>query len=438
MAEGSSELDSSVVAAALERLRGAAGAAEATLPEALAELDVAHEELRVAEEELRTQQETITELLAADRQRRAQQLAVSLPVALWGTDSDGRILHGNPAAAELLGLPAARLGRRVLLTFVELADRRSLRQGLSDLRSGDHDHVQVDVTFHGRDGRSRVVRLFGWRDAAPHGPVLLRWLGIELPTGAVVEAAPTPPAAAESPSSATAMARAFAELVLVAPDSTDEQRLLRRIVSVVRGAVPGAAALSVCVGPPVEPELVATDEAIAQVFDGRQMTAGEGPCQEAYEQRTVVVSADVTADDRWPRLRRALTDACVCSVLAVPAQLPDERWVVLNVYSDRVGVFTGDSVRLGEMVAAAIVAILQEAAERAALKGLAANLEAALTSRAVIDQAKGVLIARHGGSADQAFDRLARLSQLLNVKVCELAPLVVTGNPDVLAALDRL
>ena len=148
--------------------------------------------------------------------------------------------------------------------------------------------------------------------------------------------------------------------------------------------------------------------------------------------------ADVPTDDRWPRRRHALTDSSVRSVLAVPAQLPDERWVVLNVYSDHAGVFTGDSVRLGQMVAAAIAAILQEAAERAALKQLAANLEAALTSRAVIDQAKGVLIARHGGSADQAFDRLARLSQLLNVKVRDLAPLVVAGNPDVLAALDRL
>ena len=203
-------------------------------------------------------------------------------------------------------------------------------------------------------------------------------------------------------------------------------------------SVPGATALSVCVGPPVEPELVATDEAIAQVFDGRQMTAGEGACQEAYETGTVITTADVTTDDRWPRLRHALTDARVRSVLAVPAQLPDERWVVLNVYSDRAGVFTGDSVRLGQMVAAAIVAILQEAAERAALKRLAANLEAALTSRAVIDQAKGVLIARHGGSAEQAFARLSGLSQVLNVKVRDLAPLVVAGSPDVLAALDRL
>jgi GAF domain-containing protein len=235
-----------------------------------------------------------------------------------------------------------------------------------------------------------------------------------------------------------AMARAFAELILLPLDSGDEQRLLHRIATVVRGAVRGATALSINVGPPLEPQLLASDEAAAQTFDGRQMAAGEGPCQDAYEQRTDVVTTDVTTDARWPRLRRLLTDGSVRSVLAVPAQLPDERWMVLNVYSDQAGVFTGDSVRLGEMLAAAVAAMLREVADRAALRQLAANLEAALTSRAVIDQAKGVLIARTGASAEEAFARLARLSQVLNVKVRDLAPLVVAGQPDVLTILDRI
>ncbi|MGY1710310.1 ANTAR domain-containing protein [Geodermatophilus sp. SYSU D00758] len=122
----------------------------------------------------------------------------------------------------------------------------------------------------------------------------------------------------------------------------------------------------------------------------------------------------------------------------MPAQLPDQRWMVLNVYSDRPGVFTGGSVRLGEMVAAAVAAILREVAERAALGQLAANLERALTSRAVIDQAKGVLIARTGGSAEDAFDRLSRLSQALNARLRDPAPMVVAGNRDVLTILDRI
>jgi PAS domain-containing protein len=432
--DGAREVDSTVIAAALDRLRQTKLAPEERLAEALTELDVAYEELRAAEEELRTQQQTIEDLLSADRRRREHQVGDALPVALLQTDLDGLIAHGNPAAAELLGLPAARLDRRVLLASAELSDRGPLREALTALATGERDEVQVDVTFHGREGRPRRVRLFGWREAAASEPTVLRWLGIELPDTTDDPAADGPHAA----DAGMAMARAFAELVLLPLDSGDEQRLLHRIVTVVRGAVPGATGMSINVGPPMQPQLLASDDVVAQAFDGRQMAAGEGPCQEGYERRTVVVTPDVLTDERWPRLRDLLTDATVRSVLAVPVQLPDERWVVLNIYSDRPGVFTGDSVGRGEMVAAAVAAILREVAERAALKRLAANLEAALTSRAVIDQAKGVLIARHGGSAEDAFDRLARLSQVLNVKVRDLAPLVLAANPDVLTILDRI
>jgi len=437
-------VDSVVIAAALDRLRAAATAPGDDLLAALAELDVAHEELRVAEEELRTQRETIATLLSADQRRRSNQLTDAMPVPSWQTDADGSILLGNPAAAALLGLPAAGLQRRVLVSCVDLADRGRLRQALSEVASGRRTEVQVDVTLDGGEGPRRPVRLFGWRDSDTPGPVLIRWLGIELPDGAdgrpstfsAREAAAAPMPGPEP--AAIAMAQAFAELLLVPLDSVDEQRLLRRIAALVRGAVPGATSISITVGSPLEPQLQASDEAVAQVFDGRQITAGEGPCTDAYERRGVVVSEDVTGDERWPRLRSALTDGRVRSVLAVPVQLPDDRWGVLGIYSDRAGVFTGDTVRLGQIVAAVVVGILRDAGERARLRRLAVNLEAALTSRAVIDQAKGVLIARYGIPAEDAFARLARLSQALNLKVRDLAPLVVAANPDVFAALDRL
>jgi PAS domain S-box-containing protein len=437
-------IDSAVIAAALGRLRTATAAPGDNLLEALAELDVAYEELRVAEDELRTQHEAIDALLAADQQRRSGQLTDTMPVASMQTDADGIILDGNPAAAGLLGLPAGRLIRRVLFSSVELPDRRLLRRALSEVASGRRSEVQVDVAVRDAGGQVRPVRLFGWRDSDPPGPALIRWLAIELPDGAegrvstfsAREAASVPLPAPEP--AAMAMAQAFADLVLLPSDSVDEQRLLRRIVAVVRGAVPGATSISMTVGPPLEPQLLASDEAVAQVFDGRQMTAGEGPCPDAYLQRAVVVSEDVTGDDRWPRLRRALTDGRVRSVLAVPVQLPDQRWGVLGIYSDRAGVFTADSVRLGQILAAVVAGILRDAADRARLQQLAANLEAALTSRAVIDQAKGLLIGRYGIAAEDAFVRLARLSQALNLKVRDLAPLVVATNPEVLAALDRL
>ena len=68
---------------------------------------------------------------------------------------------------------------------------------------------------------------------------------------------------------------------------------------------------------------------------------------------------------------------------------------------------------------------LRTVSERAALNELAENLDRALSSRAVIDQAKGIMMGRYGGSADEAFHRLAALSQRRNVKLRDVARLLV-------------
>ncbi|MFM9735972.1 ANTAR domain-containing protein, partial [Streptomyces niveiscabiei] len=77
-----------------------------------------------------------------------------------------------------------------------------------------------------------------------------------------------------------------------------------------------------------------------------------------------------------------------------------------------------------------VTGVLHNVAEREALHALARNLEVALTSRAVIDQAKGILMARLGVDADEAFARLVTLSSRRNVKVRDLARLVVEGDTD--------
>lgn len=92
------------------------------------------------------------------------------------------------------------------------------------------------------------------------------------------------------------------------------------------------------------------------------------------------MSADITIDERRPRLRPLLTEAAVRSVLVVPVRLPEERLGVLSVCSDRPGVFTDGSSPLGELLAAAVTAILSEAAERSALRRVSANLATVLSS----------------------------------------------------------
>jgi GAF domain-containing protein len=151
----------------------------------------------------------------------------------------------------------------------------------------------------------------------------------------------------------------------------------------------------------------------------------------------VVLTSDVTADDRWPELARRAPGG-VRSVVALPLREGEEPVGVINVYSSQAGAFGPDICPVAELVAAAVGGVLQSVAEREALRDLAANLEKALTSRAVIDQAKGVLMARFGIDADDAFARLVALSNRLNVKLRDLALLVVEGHAaEVIAAIEH-
>ena len=101
----------------------------------------------------------------------------------------------------------------------------------------------------------------------------------------------------------------------------------------------------------------------------------------------------------------------------------------LNVYARQANVFdTGSRLAATHIAAVAAAAIGNLSLHRAAVER-AANLEAALASRAVIEQAKGILMERHKVSADVAFHLLARASMNTHIKVRILADhLVLTGE----------
>jgi GAF domain-containing protein len=157
---------------------------------------------------------------------------------------------------------------------------------------------------------------------------------------------------------------------------------------------------------------------------------GEGPCWDAYRTGTVVITDDVTTDGRWPALAPLAQRSRVRSVIAVPVREGGETTGAVNVYSGRTAAFGQAGRRIAELAAAAVTGILQTVAEREAMQALAANLERALSSRAVIDQAKGMVMARLGIDADEAFARLVKLSSHLNVKLRDLAALIVEGHVD--------
>lgn len=409
----------------------------------LADLEVAHEELRVAEEEVRAQQAQIEALLSRyeSERRWRTQMAGLVPVALAQTDGAGMLVDANPALAAVLQVPLARLRGKPLSVYLDPGDEPAFRSAVRALSTGKADQQRLRVTLHGRRDGEATADLLGFPDttAGPTPATRLQWVVIPAgrPPGTPARRATDDPARAGTaipvaltPSDQLVLATALTELSTLPIADADRQRLLSRMAVLVRSAVPVATAVSITLGSPRDPQQLGSDSTVAQELDGRQLQAEEGPCWDAHLTGAVVQTPDLRGDERWPRLHALLGDDPVRSVLAIPLQEGERPVGVLNVYSVEVDAFRGDSRRIAELVAAAVGGVLQSVAEREALQALAANLEKALTSRAMIDQAKGVLMARLGIDADEAFTRLVALSNRLNVKLRDLAQLVVQGRAD--------
>jgi GAF domain-containing protein len=115
----------------------------------------------------------------------------------------------------------------------------------------------------------------------------------------------------------------------------------------------------------------------------------------------------------------------VHSVLSLPLLLPDRVVGALNVYAHAKHAFGPDAVQIGQLYARPAAVSVHNAQILAQSQRLAAQLGEALTSRAVIDQALGVLMSRTGASPAEAFERLRAMSQSQHVKVAEVARVLV-------------
>jgi hypothetical protein len=133
----------------------------------------------------------------------------------------------------------------------------------------------------------------------------------------------------------------------------------------------------------------------------------EGPCMTCMQTRRPAVSGSIGSDDRWPHFGGHVARMGVHSVLALPLMIADQVIGAINAYAGPAAV----SVFNAQLLASA-----QERTDR---------LQRALSSRAVIDQAIGIIRSRSGGSAEEAFERLARLSQTENVKLNVVAERLV-------------
>ncbi|SNS21459.1 ANTAR domain-containing protein [Geodermatophilus saharensis] len=204
--------------------------------------------------------------------------------------------------------------------------------------------------------------------------------------------------------------------------------LLEQVADLAADVLGGRPALSVTVVGADSPRTVGTSSQVAAALDEVQYTAGEGPCVHAARTGEVAVVADTEREERWPGLATAAAAAGLRGVVSMP--LPSPRPVAggLNLYL-QLPLGAGGARERAERFAHHAAVPVANGQLHARSVQLAQNLQAALESRAVIDQAKGILIERYRLTASQAFDALARVSNETNTKVRDLAAhLVDTGE----------
>jgi GAF domain-containing protein len=208
----------------------------------------------------------------------------------------------------------------------------------------------------------------------------------------------------------------------------DMQSVLQRVVDLVAQVMPEGAETSITVLRDQQATTAAFTGERALALDEMQYERGFGPCLEAAVGGQVIEISDGRAESRWPEYMAAFLQHGALSSLAVPVPVT-QLAAGLNVYAPAAGAFTdGHRHAAGEFAAHAAVALanmdtLQDARDQAE------NLRIAMQSRAVIEQAKGILIERHKLTPDQAWRLLVEASMRTNRKVRDLAEhLVLTGE----------
>ncbi len=177
--------------------------------------------------------------------------------------------------------------------------------------------------------------------------------------------------------------------------------------------------------------VAAASSEAARLVELFELQNNEGPCLDAYRSAAIVSEPDLsTAVRRWPRFGPQAVGCGFQSVHAVPLRLRDEVIGVLNLFGPAPDPMTIDGLRLGQALAdVATIGILHERAIHKA-EVLAEQLQSALHSRVVIEQAKGVLAERGRVDMETAFLALRGHARRNRLRLGILAKQVVDGTVD--------
>jgi GAF domain-containing protein len=174
---------------------------------------------------------------------------------------------------------------------------------------------------------------------------------------------------------------------------------------------------------------VAASDERGRMLEKIHEQVGEGPCLAAFAAAEARQTVDAPADQHWPAFGRLAAEHGIRAVLGVPVELDGGPIGTLNVYSVQPHEWDKSEQEAIQAHARVTGTVLATVVHAEAKNTLATQLQQALDQRVVIEQAKGILMERHGIEAQIAFERLRRRARSRQERVVDLARKVVDGEP---------
>jgi hypothetical protein len=213
----------------------------------------------------------------------------------------------------------------------------------------------------------------------------------------------------------------LADLARLAEGDESVERVLQRIVQYATTLVPGCAAACLTLSSAEGHETAAaSDERIQECHAIQFAREGDGPGRETLRWSEPRRSDDLEQEERWPKFATAALRSGFRSCLALPLRTERRDASALNLYADQPDVFSGTTFDVALLFAAQGGVALDNADLYRQNREMVEHLHRTLTTRSVIERAKGMLMSRHGISSEDAFLLLQRESQHSHRKLSEV------------------
>ena len=221
------------------------------------------------------------------------------------------------------------------------------------------------------------------------------------------------------------LAQEAAELLSIA--NTSEPRSLNQLVVLASRQVPACSGATAVLWRGNEPAVRAASHPDLPELDDVQLASGRGPVLDALSGSGPASCPDTLAETRWPEYASAALRCGVrcCVTLAYQS---GAGAVTLSLFSARPRSLESGQLALAELLTAFGGAVMGNAAEYGHARRAALHWQAAAESRALVDQAKGMLMQALGCTAETALARMRQISQEQNLRVTDVAQRIIDSR----------